>query len=80
MGARVASGGGTGRTLHPDNMAAGPALALGASQRTVQRALASLESTGQARTTGRGRTQRWWAMPLSGFTTILLLPAALPGD
>ena len=56
------------------------ALALGASQRTVQRALASLESTGQARTTGRGRTQRWWAMPLSGFTTILLLPAALPGD
>jgi hypothetical protein len=56
------------------------ALALGASQRTVQRALAALESTGQARATGRGRTQRWWAMPLSGFTTILLLPAALPGD
>lgn len=56
------------------------ALALGASQRTVQRALAALESTGQARATGRGRTQRWWATPLSGFTTILLLPAALPGD
>ncbi|MBT2766854.1 helix-turn-helix domain-containing protein [Stenotrophomonas sp. ISL-67] len=56
------------------------ALALGASQRTVQRALASLESTGQVRATGRGRTQRWLAAPLSGFTTILLLPASLPGD
>lgn len=56
------------------------ALALGASQRTVQRALVSLEAAGQVRASGRGRTQRWLATPLSGFTTILLLPASLPGD
>ncbi|MBX3652406.1 MAG: helix-turn-helix domain-containing protein [Burkholderiales bacterium] len=54
------------------------ALALGASQRTVQRALADLEAAGQARAIGKGRAQRWLAPPLAGFTTILLLPAALP--
>nr|WP_316640496.1 helix-turn-helix domain-containing protein [uncultured Roseateles sp.] len=54
------------------------ALALGASQRTVQRALAELEAAGQARSLGRARAQRWLAPPLTGFTTILLLPAALP--
>jgi hypothetical protein len=54
------------------------ALALGASQRTVQRALAELESAGRARSVGRARAQRWLAPPLAGFTTILLLPAALP--
>jgi hypothetical protein len=54
------------------------ALALGASQRTVQRTLADLEATGQARAVGRARARRWLAPPLAGFTTILLLPAALP--
>jgi hypothetical protein len=54
------------------------ALALGASQRTVQRALVELETTGRVRSIGRARTQRWLAPPLAGFTTILLLPAALP--
>ncbi len=50
------------------------ALALGASQRTVQRALVELEASGQVRALGRARTQRWLAPPLVGFTTILLLP------
>jgi len=54
------------------------ALALGASQRTVQRALVDLEAAGRARSIGRARAQRWLAPPLAGFTTILLLPAALP--
>jgi hypothetical protein len=54
------------------------ALALGASQRTVQRALAELEAEGQVRAVGRARAQRWLAPPLLGFTTILLLPTALP--
>lgn len=54
------------------------ALALGASQRTVQRALADLEADGRVRSIGRARAQRWLAPPLAGFTTILLLPAALP--
>jgi hypothetical protein len=54
------------------------ALALGASQRTVQRALVELEAAGQARSLGRARAQRWLSPPLAGFTTILLLPAALP--
>jgi len=54
------------------------ALALGASQRTVQRALVELESAGQARWIGRARARRWLSPPLTGFTTILLLPAALP--
>lgn len=54
------------------------ALALDASQRTVQRALVELEAAGQVRSIGKARAQRWLAPPLSGFTTILLLPAALP--
>jgi hypothetical protein len=54
------------------------ALALGASQRTVQRALAELEAAGRVRSIGRARTKRWLSPPLAGFTTILLLPAALP--
>ena len=56
------------------------ALALGASQRTVQRALAELEIEGRVRALGRARAQRWLAPPLAGFTTILLLPAALPSE
>jgi hypothetical protein len=54
------------------------ALALGASQRTIQRALVELEAAGQVRSIGRARARRWLAPPLAGFTTILLLPAALP--
>lgn len=54
------------------------ALALGASQRTVQRALAELETEGRVRAIGQARARRWLAPPLAGFTTILLLPAALP--
>lgn len=56
------------------------ALALGESQRNVQRALLELEAAGRVYSNGRGRAQRWHSMPLSGFTTILLLPAALPID
>ncbi|MCY1463676.1 hypothetical protein D9M71_816060 [compost metagenome] len=56
------------------------ALALGISQRSVQRALIELETTGRVHSNGRGRAQRWRSVPLTGFTTILLLPAALPID
>jgi hypothetical protein len=51
------------------------ALALGASQRTVQRALVELASAGRVRSIGRARARRWLSPPLAGFTTILLLPA-----
>ena len=54
------------------------ALALAASQRTVQRALVELEAAGRVRSIGRARARRWLSPPLAGFTTILLLPAALP--
>lgn len=53
------------------------ALALGASQRTVQRALAELEAAGRVRSIGRARARRWLSPPLTGFTTVLLLPTAL---
>jgi len=56
------------------------ALALGASQRTVQRALDSLVTTGKVQPFGRGRARRWMAPSVPGFTTTLLLPAPLPGD
>jgi hypothetical protein len=56
------------------------ALALGASQRTVQRALDSLASAGQVQSFGRGRARRWMTPPVPGFATTLLLPAPLPGD
>src|SRR5471030_284234 len=54
------------------------ALALGGSQRTVQRALAELEAGGRVRAIGRARMRRWLSPPLVGFTTVLLLPATLP--
>jgi hypothetical protein len=54
------------------------ALALGASQRNVQRALAALEANAAVRSIGRARARRWLAPPLAGFTTTLLLPATLP--
>ena len=56
------------------------ALALGASQRNVQRALESLEASGKAQSLGRGRARRWMTPPVPGFTTTLLLPASLPVD
>jgi len=54
------------------------ALALGASQRTVQRALKELAAAGKVQAFGRGRARRWMTPPLPGFATTLLLPAPLP--
>jgi len=54
------------------------ALALGASQRTVQRALDALAATGKVQCFGRGRARRWMTPPVPGFATTLLLPAPLP--
>ncbi len=56
------------------------ALALGTSQRTVQRALDSLEAEGKVQSFGRARSRRWITPPVPGFTTVLLLPAPLPID
>ena len=56
------------------------ALALGASQRTVQRALDSLAAAGKVQSFGRGRARRWMTPPVPGFATTLLLPAPLPID
>jgi DNA-binding transcriptional ArsR family regulator len=50
------------------------ALALGQSQRTVQRALAELELGAKVHARGVARARRWLAPPISGFTTTLLLP------
>jgi hypothetical protein len=55
------------------------ALALGTSQRTVQRALDSLAAAGKVQSFGRGRARRWMTPPVAGFTTTLLLPAP-PGS
>jgi len=54
------------------------ALALDASQRTVQRALDSLASAGKVQSFGRARARRWMTPPVPGFTSTLLLPAPLP--
>jgi DNA-binding transcriptional ArsR family regulator len=54
------------------------ALALGASQRSVQRALDDLTRDGKVQTIGRGRARRWMTPPVPGFPTILLLPTAPP--
>lgn len=56
------------------------ALALGASQRSVQRALDSLARTGKIQSVGGGRARRWMMPPIVGFTTTLLLPSPLPND
>ena len=56
------------------------ALALATSQRTVQRALDSLEAAGKVQSFGRGRARRWLTPPVPGFTTTLLLPSPLPTD
>ncbi|WP_266169109.1 helix-turn-helix domain-containing protein [Dyella subtropica] len=53
------------------------ALALGASQRTVQRTLDVLAAAGKVQSLGRGRARRWMTPPVPGFTTTLLLPMPL---
>lgn len=59
----------------------GLALALGCSQRTVQRALESLAASGMVKPVGHARARRWMtAQYVPGFTTSLLLPASLPGE
>lgn len=55
------------------------AMALEASQRTVQRALDALAASGKVQPVGRGRARRWMMTAIvPGFTTTLLLPAVLP--
>jgi hypothetical protein len=56
------------------------ALALGSSQRTVQRALDALAEAGKVQSFGSARARRWVTPPVPGFATTLLLPAPLPGD
>ena len=56
------------------------AIALSASQRSVQRALDALASAGKVQSFGQGRARRWTTSPMPGFTTTLLLPASLPID
>jgi len=56
------------------------AIALGASPRTVQRALEQLAAAGKVQSVGRGPARRWMTPPVPGFPTILLLPGPLPSD
>jgi hypothetical protein len=56
------------------------AIALGASARTVQRALEQLAEAGKVQPFGRARARRWMTPPVPGFTTTLLLPGPLPSD
>ena len=53
-------------------------LALGASARTVQRALDALAAADKVQSYGRGRARRWMIRPVPAFTTTLLLPGPLP--
>ncbi|WP_160109449.1 helix-turn-helix domain-containing protein [Pseudomonas izuensis] len=55
------------------------ALALGSSQRTVQRTLDTLAESGKVQSFGQGRARRWLTPPVPGFATTLLLPVPLPG-
>jgi hypothetical protein len=55
-------------------------IALGASPRTVQRALDQLAAAGKVQSFGRGRALRWMTPLVPGFPTILLLPGPLPSD
>ncbi len=54
------------------------ALALGRSQRTVQRALDSLAEAGKVQAFGRARALRWMTPPMPGFASTLLLTSPLP--
>ncbi|WGS52491.1 helix-turn-helix domain-containing protein [Paraburkholderia sp. D15] len=56
------------------------ALALDASQRTIQRALDSLAAAGKVQSVGQGRARRWMMPPIPGFATALLLPPLFPDD
>lgn len=56
------------------------AIALGASARTVQRALEALSADNKVQAVGRGRARRWMTPPVTGFPTVLLLPGPLPSD
>jgi DNA-binding transcriptional ArsR family regulator len=56
------------------------AIALGTSQRTVQRALDALAAAGKVQPFGQARARRWISSPLPGFTTTLLLPSPLIVD
>ncbi|MDF3885690.1 helix-turn-helix domain-containing protein [Cupriavidus basilensis] len=56
------------------------ALALGASQRTVQRAIDALAAAGKVQSFGHGRARRWVTPSVPGFATTLLLPAPMPSD
>jgi DNA-binding transcriptional ArsR family regulator len=56
------------------------ALALGTSQRTVQRSLDALAEAGKVQAFGQGRARRWTTPPVPGLATTLLLPAPLPID
>jgi hypothetical protein len=56
------------------------AIALGASSRTVQRALDELEEAGKVQSFGRGPARRWMTPSVPGFPTTLLLPGPLPSD
>jgi hypothetical protein len=55
-------------------------LALGTSQRSVQRALDQLAAAGKVQSYGAGRSRRWMTPPLPGIATTLLLPPPLGGD
>lgn len=53
------------------------AIALGTSQRSVQRALDALAEAGKVQSFGQAGARRWITPPIPGFTTTLLLPAPL---
>jgi hypothetical protein len=55
-------------------------LALGTSQRTVQRSLDSLAAAGKVQAFGRARARRWMTPPVTGIATTLLLPSRLAVD
>jgi predicted ArsR family transcriptional regulator len=54
------------------------ALALGTSQRSIQRTLETLASDNKVQSLGRGRARRWTSPSLPGLATMLLLPPPLP--
>jgi hypothetical protein len=54
------------------------AIALGASARTVQRALETLTAAGRVRSLGEGPARRWVTESVPEFPTTLLLPGPLP--
>jgi hypothetical protein len=54
------------------------ALALDASQRSVQRTLEALALANKVQPLGRGRARRWTSPSLPGLATMLLLPPPLP--